>query len=249
MNAQPDGTGSTLVFLHGGGVGPWMWAEQTAYFARDFTVLTPTLPGHHPRRRTTFSTHAQAAEAVAAEIGLPDRFRPITVIGFSLGGQTALQLAASHPGHVERLVVVSSLLRPWRGAAALGLLAAGSAPLSRSRRFAAAQAAQLGLPGNMFENYYALSRSMSAQTLRHLIQANFSFSVPPEVLESPRPVLLMAGDKEEAGLVRGMEHYSSAFRNCTFQVHAGVGHGMPLAQPARFNAALHEWLGLNRVGA
>lgn len=249
MNAQPDGTDPTLVFLHGGGVGPWMWVEQKAYFARDFTVLTPTLPGHHPRGRTTFSTHAQAAEAVAAEIGLPDRNRPVTIIGISLGGQIALQLAASYPGHVERLVVVSSLLSPWRGAAALGLLAAGSAPLSRSRRFAAAQAAQLGIPGNMFENYYALSRSMSAQTLRYLIQANFSFSVPPEVLESPRPVLLMAGDKEKAGLVRGMEHYSAAFRNCTFQVHPGVGHSMPLAQPARFNAALHEWLGLTRVGA
>ena len=248
MNAQSERTGPTLVFLHGGGVGPWMWAEQEAYFARDFTVLTPTLPGHHPRGRSSFTTHVRAAEAVAAEIGLPERRRPVTVIGISLGGQTAIQLAASYPGCVERLVVVSSLLSPWRGAAVLGLLAAGSAPLSRSRRFAAAQAAQLGVPEIMFEHYYALSRSMSASTLRHLIQANFSFSVPPEVLESPRPVLLMAGDKEKAGVVRGMERCSANFRNCVFQVHAGVGHGMPLAQPVRFNAALRAWLDLNHVG-
>lgn len=219
-----------------------MWAEQVAFFARNFTVLTPTLPGHHPQRQSTFFTHAQAADAVAEETGLLESPHPVTVIGLSLGGQTAIQLAASYPAHVERLVVVSSLLSPWHGATALSLLAAGSAPLSRSRRFAGAQAAQLGIPLAMFEDYYALTRSMSAGTLRRLIHADFSFAVPPAVGGSSRPVLLMAGDREEPRLLRGMERHQSEFRNCTFQVHHGVGHGMPFTHPGRFNAALLQWL-------
>ncbi len=222
-----------------------MWADQAAYFSHDFTVLTPTLPGHHLNGQSSFSTHTLAAEAIADEVGLVELRRPVTVIGFSVGGQTAIQLAASYPHHVERLVVVSSLTSPWPCATALGFLAAASAPLSKSRRFARAQAAQLSVPDVSFEDYYALSRSMSARTLRRLIQANFSFAVPDEVLCSSRPVLLMAGNKEEARLLRGMEDLHSKVRNSSLQVHDGVGHGMPLAQAGLFNASLRHWLETN----
>ena len=241
MNPASSGALSSLGFIHGGGVGPWMWEAQTAYFSRDYTVLTPTLPGHHLRERGSFTSHADAADAVAHEVGLQER-GPVTVIGFSLGGQTAIQLAASHPDQVERLVVVSSLLSPWRGSGALGLIAAASAPLSRNRRFARAQAAQLEVPAARFEDYYALSRSISGSTLRGLVQANFSFTVPEKVLDFPRPVLLMAGRKEEVRLLRGLEYFQSKFRNSSLQVHEGVGHGMPFAQSGLFNNSLNRWL-------
>jgi pimeloyl-ACP methyl ester carboxylesterase len=242
MSAAPKGERSTLVFIHGGGVGPWMWGHQADYFSPNFTVLTPALPGHDTNSRSVFSTHRQAAEAVARQVGLPEQPRPLTVIGFSLGGQTAVQLAASYPDLVGRLVVVSSLLQPWRGAGALSLVAAGSARLSRNRRFAKAQAAQLSVPSAMFEDYYALSRSISARTVRNLIYANFSFTVPAPVRASSRPVLLMAGDREDALLLRGMESLHSKFPNSTLRIHHGSGHGLPLAQPALFNDCLHQWL-------
>jgi pimeloyl-ACP methyl ester carboxylesterase len=94
----------------------------------------------------------------------------------------------------------------------------------------------------MFEDYYALSRSISARTVRNLIYANFSFTVPAPVRASSRPVLLMAGDREDARLLRGMESLHSKFPNSTLRIHHGSGHGLPLAQPALFNDCLHQWL-------
>jgi pimeloyl-ACP methyl ester carboxylesterase len=148
---------------------------------------------------------------------------------------------------VERLVVVSSLMSPWRGSGTLGLIAAASAPLSQNRRFARAQAAQLELPTARFEDYYALSKAISASTLRRLIQANFSFAVPEKVLDSTRPVLLMAGNKEETRLLRGMEYFQSKFRNSSLQIHEGAGHGMPFAQSELFNTSLNRWLETTRT--
>jgi len=52
----------------------------------------------------------------------------------------------------------------------------------------------------------------------------------------------MAGDKEEARLLNGMKNVHTTLRNSSLQIHNGVGHGMPLAQPDLFNAALHLWL-------
>ncbi|WP_458779647.1 alpha/beta fold hydrolase [Arthrobacter sp. D3-16] len=169
MNLEPKGERSTLVFIHGGGVGPWMWKAQIADFSAEYDVVTPTLPGHDIHRPSVFSTHKQAAEAVACQVGLLEHPRPVTVVGFSLGGQTAIQLTASYPQLVDRLVVVSSLLRPWRGAGALGLLAAGSAPLSRNRRFAKAQAAQLSIPPSMVKDYYTF---FNGRGLLHLVPAD-----------------------------------------------------------------------------
>lgn len=94
----------------------------------------------------------------------------------------------------------------------------------------------------MFEEYYALSRLMTAKTLRNLITANFSFSVPPEILVASRPVLLMAGDREDTRLLRGMEHFHHHFRNSTLRIHDGARHGLPLAQPPVFNESLQRWL-------
>lgn len=86
MSLEPKGERSTLVFIHGGGVGPWMWEEQIGYFSAEYDVVTPTLPGHDNHRRSVFSTHRQAVEAVACHVGLLEQPRPVTVVGFSLGG-------------------------------------------------------------------------------------------------------------------------------------------------------------------
>ncbi len=52
--------GPLLVFIHGGGVGGWMWDEQTAYFTA-YHCLIPTLQGHGDRSdETTFSIRGNA---------------------------------------------------------------------------------------------------------------------------------------------------------------------------------------------
>ncbi|NKX55404.1 alpha/beta fold hydrolase [Arthrobacter mobilis] len=147
---------STLIFIHGGGVGPWMWADQAAFFSGEHRVHTPVLPGHDPRRPEEFTTHAAAAHSVAGQTALQEAGGRVTVVGFSLGGQTAIQLAAAYPEKVDRPVVVSSLLEPRRGAPVLAALAAAAAPLSGSRLFTRAQARQLLIPAERFEDYYAL---------------------------------------------------------------------------------------------
>ncbi|NKX55405.1 alpha/beta fold hydrolase [Arthrobacter mobilis] len=74
------------------------------------------------------------------------------------------------------------------------------------------------------------------------MRANFSFRVPHNVLSSGRPVLLVAGGKEERGLLRAMAGLHAHLPGSSLQVHPGVRHGMPLAQPERFNHILSGWL-------
>jgi len=231
-----------LVFVHGGGVGPWMWRRQREHFGGRYGVHTPTLPGHEPGNPTVYRSHAEAARAIAGEIGLEGLGGSVTVVGFSVGGQVALELARANPAHVSRTVVVSSLLSPWRGARLVARVSSAAAPLARVERFARLQARGLSLHGDELEEYLAVSRSMTASSLENLLYANFSFKMPAEVVRPARPLLFVAGSRERRTLIAGMERASALLPNSRLALIDGAGHDAPFAQPERFNQALESWM-------
>ncbi|NKX50270.1 alpha/beta hydrolase, partial [Arthrobacter deserti] len=188
-----DPAGPLLVLVHGGGVGPWMWARQLSGLADGFHVVAPVLPGHDPEEASVFTTHGDASGRLAELIGPRRNGLPVTVAGFSLGGQTALQLAADHPHLVDRLVVVSSLAAPYPLAPLMRPLMVAAAPLVRCRAFARAQARQLSIPPELFGDYDRTARSISPVSLSNIAAANFRFRVPAVLPASPRPTLLLAG--------------------------------------------------------
>jgi len=231
-----------LIFIHGGGVGPWMWNSQRHHFSGDFTVHTPTLPGHTPGSPAGYTSHSHAAAAIAREVRLRELPGEITVIGFSAGGQVAIELAALFPEHIQRTVVVSSLVRPWRSAPLIAQLAGLAAPLARLDWFARAQARQLSIPEVNLEGYLSLSRSLSRRSLVNLMRANFSFRIPDAFSVAPHPVLLVAGAAEQHRLVADLHHLSARLPRGRFSVINGVGHGAPLATADQFNRILANWL-------
>lgn len=121
------GDGDPLVLLHGVGTGRVIWRRVRPLLAARRRVVTLDLPG--------FGGAAPAGEgfelaAVSQRLredlvtaGIGARF---DLLGHSLGGAVALNLARSSPELVRRLVLVAPAgMRPWpRGpAAALGLAA------------------------------------------------------------------------------------------------------------------------------
>lgn len=236
-------TSSTrVILLHGGGVGPWMWRPQLPALRGRYVVHTPTLPGHDPHSTAEFLDHRRAAESVAHQVDLANLDGRVIIVGFSLGGQTAIEFAARHPDRIDALVVQSSLVEPMRGGRAYARVAGALMPLARNRSFARAQAKQLLLPPDMFDRYLELSRAMTARSLHALSVANFTFTVPDAVAEHPRPTLLIYGSREPALLQRGMAAWGSRLLNGRVVRFDGVGHGASLAIPEEFTTTLVDFI-------
>lgn len=111
------GAGEPLLFIHGWGMHGGMWGEVLTELAQQFRVLAVDLPGHGGSRVDTSlcprgSSDAWAAPAHPADAivdQLAAQFsEPLTVCGWSLGGQIALRWAQRCPAQVKRLVLVSS---------------------------------------------------------------------------------------------------------------------------------------------
>jgi pimeloyl-ACP methyl ester carboxylesterase len=105
------GAGKPLVLLHGGlGAGSMFGANLPA-LAKGRQVIVVDLQGHGRTadvdRPLSVALMADDIAALIGRLGLGKA----DVMGYSLGGGVALQTAIRHPEVVDRLVVVSTLLR------------------------------------------------------------------------------------------------------------------------------------------
>jgi pimeloyl-[acyl-carrier protein] methyl ester esterase len=107
---ETRGQGPDLVLLHGWGLNLRVWDGLASLLEKSFRIITVDLPGHgrsewNPKARTPAE---QAWQVHATLESLSNRY---SLLGWSLGGQIALDLAAAMPGSVERLVLVATTPR------------------------------------------------------------------------------------------------------------------------------------------
>ena len=101
------GSGDPLVLLHGGVVGMTMFDSILPELASGRQVISVDLQGHGRTadvdRPLSFESMADDIAALIKHLG----FENADVMGLSLGGGVALQVAFRHPRSVRKLVVVS----------------------------------------------------------------------------------------------------------------------------------------------
>jgi pyruvate dehydrogenase E2 component (dihydrolipoamide acetyltransferase) len=100
-----------LVFLHGLGASQNIWQAVLPAFAEHHRVFALDLPGHgqsdKPAPEATDYSLAGIARVVAEALDVLE-LAPVVLIGHSLGGAVALQVALEQPDKVSRLVLVDS---------------------------------------------------------------------------------------------------------------------------------------------
>lgn len=104
------GHGSPVLFIHGLGSSGYMeWRYNLEPAAARHRVFAPDMPGYgrteKPRARYTIPYFAGFIERYMEERGL----RSAAVVGASLGGRIALELALESPRLVRKLVLVNAL--------------------------------------------------------------------------------------------------------------------------------------------
>ncbi len=114
--AAPD-----VVCLHGGiGTGRYHWSRQIDALAAEHRVHLPDLPGHGHTPVPEGVVYDRDVLADALETYLSKLDRTPHVVGFSMGGHTALHLAARRPDLFASLALVGVAtadhdgLRRWR---------------------------------------------------------------------------------------------------------------------------------------
>lgn len=111
------GSGSPLLVIHAIGLDRRMWSETARRLAANHTVVSYDIRGHGqastaPRATTIAQLADDAAEVLRTTAG-----GAADVVGLSLGGAVAQELALRHPAAVSNLVLCATLCKGQPAAA------------------------------------------------------------------------------------------------------------------------------------
>ena len=108
MTYRTAGSGPVLLLVHGIAGSSATWDDVLPWLAERYTVVAPDLLGHgtsaKPRGDYSLGAYASVLRDLLGVLG----HERATIVGHSLGGGVAMQLAYQFPDHCERLVLVSS---------------------------------------------------------------------------------------------------------------------------------------------
>jgi 3-oxoadipate enol-lactonase len=108
MHYERVGSGPPMLLIHGLGSSSRDWENQHS-LGDDYELIIPDLRGHG---RSSKPPGPYTIELFASDVaGLVETIEvgPVVIVGISLGGMVAFQLAADHPEIVTRLVIVNAL--------------------------------------------------------------------------------------------------------------------------------------------
>jgi 3-oxoadipate enol-lactonase len=109
LHYQLHGKGNPVLLIHGLGCSGADWALQISALETQFQVIVPDLPGCglSPPPKSGYSIAGVASSLWALLDDL--KISSTNIVGFSMGGAIALEMALQHPARVSRLALINSL--------------------------------------------------------------------------------------------------------------------------------------------
>ena len=228
----------TLVFLHGGNVGNWMWDPQVRSFA-DHQVLTPHLPGFGARVDEDWEGLDSAADDVAAFIADESANGTVHLVGLSLGAVVGLRVLARHPELVQSALVsgavVAGVGAAVRAAAALQLR------LWDSEWFWRLQAGAFGIPEDSRRLYTDHGLSTRADNMGAMLKEVYAGGLPAGLSGYAGPLLAVAGQREPKLVARGFPALRRELPQAQFRLAPGMHHAWSIENPLLFNSMVRTW--------
>ena len=247
VHYEMHGSGEPLLLIHGLGSSTEDWEPQIKDFASHFRVITYDVRGHgrtdKPRARYSVPQFADDAAALLQHL----QVGPAHVLGISMGGMIALQLAVDHPGTVKSLTIVNSgpelVLRTWRQRLAiysrfaivrlLGMRKMGELLATKLLPDSAQAAAR----DTFVERWARNDPGAYLRSLRALI----GWSVASRLGSIAAPTLVLTADQDYTP-VPFKEEYTAKVPGARLVVVPDSRHMLPVERPAEFNRAALEFL-------
>jgi pimeloyl-ACP methyl ester carboxylesterase len=259
------GSGTDVVFVHGLFGQGKNWTTIAKALADEHRVTLLDLPNHGHSPWTDRVDYLDMAELVAAE--LEHLGRPVTLVGHSMGGKVAMQLALRRPELLRALVVVdvAPVEYPMQGgrtedpdeeaspfAAYIAAMLAMDLDALRTRD-EADQALRDAVPSRMVRSFLLQSLvregtdggwrwRLNLELLERDLGALRGFPAPPAGASFDGPVLWIAGANSTYILPEDRPHMDALFPTTRLVRIKNAGHWVHSEQPEIFVETLRRFL-------
>src|ERR671916_3033350 len=223
------GEGPPLILINGLGFGRWAWFKQIPAFSRHFSTITFDVRGERDLPNGVTDLSAEVVKLLN-HLGI----RKTHVLGTSLGGFVAQELALERPDLVDRLVLVCTswgrggpeTMSPWALSDMIGLPSLNPERAVRQGLEAAtSEAYRAGRPEE-FERLvrWRLADSPSLSAYYEQVRAGARFDVSCDVGHITSPTLVIHGAEDRYVPVANAAALAEAIPGAKLRVLDNAGH-------------------------
>ncbi len=250
LHIESQGSGAPLLLIHGWGMHGGMWGAVAEQLALSHRVHRVDLPGYGASSSCTpydLDTLVQQLSSQFTE--------PLTVVGWSLGGQLALRWAQQHPTQINKLVLVATTpcfvqQGDWHCAMAADTLQEFAASLLQNhaqtlRRFLALQ-----VRGS--ENEKQILSDLRAQlfakgepevdALKGGLEILRDTDLRNDLINIKQSTLVIAGERDTLTPQVAAENMAQAMFDAQLAIVKGAAHAPFLSHPEIFMQHLKSFL-------
>ena len=244
---EEKGQGTPLVLIHGLGSSSRDWELQMAVFTEHFHVIALDLRGHgktsKPPGPYSMELYGKDTAWLIEELGLGSAI----VLGISLGGMVALQLALDYPEVVKKLVIVNSTpdmvprtiqqkISVWQRILIVRLLGMRKMGQVLADRFLP-HPNQKELRKIFIERWADNDKPAYFEALKGV----FGWSVLDRLGEIKCPTLVIGADGDYFPIAE-KEAYTSLIPNARLEIVENSMHALPAEKPGKFNQIVLDFL-------
>ena len=220
-NQNPE----TVILLHGGGLSWWNYRDVAQLLSDRFHVVLPILDGHADCD-APFNSIEDTAAKIISHIDEHFGGKVLAVGGLSLGGQIAVEMLTQRSDICRFALFESTLVKPSKLTHALIKPTFGmSYGLIRQKWFAKMQAAYLGIPQKLFDDYYRATCKITKEDMIAFLESNSAYSIKPALRDTQAKVHIVFGCKEQSSIRTSGKLLNHTIRGSTLQILPEYNHG------------------------
>ncbi len=247
LNLIEAGRGQPVFFLHGLGSCGEDWLLQMPVFEQCFRVIAPDFRGHghsEPGGRMTIARLARDIVELMIALEIPSAH----IVGWSLGGLVAQQLAIDFPDRVQRLVLVNTFAHLWPTNVPETLILARRAvtsiflPIQTTARIVAFDLFPKTDQAVLRDLVVSRVGGNNVHEYRNFIRAIRAFDLRRKLDHIQAPTLVITGEHDKV-VPRGCQlQLVRSIPQAEWKLIQDSGHATPIDQPDEFNHVVMEFL-------
>ena len=244
---EVEGEGQPLLFIHGLGSSTQDWDLQVKEFSKSYQVITFDLRGHGQSDKPAGPYSLPMFATDTAELLKSLDVKSAHVVGLSLGGSIAFQLAIDYPALVKTMVIVNSApelvvrtfkdrMGVWQRFAIVRLLGMRKMGEVLSKRL---------FPNDEHESlrttFVESWAKNDPRAYLDAMRAMVGWSVTDKLGSINCPTLVITADQDYTPVVI-KEKYTKLLPNAELVIIPDAHHATPVEKPEKFNTELMDFL-------
>jgi pimeloyl-ACP methyl ester carboxylesterase len=242
-----SGKGEPLVFLHGLGSSSADWQLQVEYFRDQYQCITSDTRGHgrsgKPPGPYSVAQFASDTAGLLDYLGMAG----VHLIGLSMGGSIAFQMAVDYPERVKSMVIINSApavvpsnfsekLKIWQRQYLFRILS-----MERIGKTIGARLFPKPDQKPLLDEFVVRWSKNDKKAYMAATMALVGWSVLDRIASIKAPTLVIASDNDYTP-VTAKEEYVARMPNAELLVIEDARHAVCVAQPEKVNPAIEAFL-------